>query len=98
MSIVNTDYYMPKELQADLTLPKIPGTNLPDPVAALYSNESLDKDDTMYDPYNLTTSNFFGKGSPIPEIKLLIPEGYRDALSLDTATQAKICNKRDGGS
>jgi hypothetical protein len=46
MSIVNTDYYLPREIQGDLDLPKIPGTNYPDPIAALYSNEGLDKDDT----------------------------------------------------
>jgi hypothetical protein len=26
------------------------------------------------------------KDSPLEEIKILIPEGYRDVLSLDTAT------------
>jgi hypothetical protein len=98
MDVVNSDYYMPKEIQEGLQLPYINGTRIPDPVAALYSNQSLDKDDTMYDPYNLTTSNFFGNTEPIPEIKLLIPEGYRDTLSLDTTTQAKLCNKINGNS
>lgn len=46
----------------------------------------------MYDPYNVTTRDFNGGRSPIPEIKLLIPEGFRDVLSLDTSTQARLCN------
>ena len=63
---------------------------------ALYSDQGLDKDDAQYDPYNLTARNFnFGK-TPIPEVKLLIPEGYRDPLSLDTTTLARLCNKAYG--
>ena len=63
---------------------------------ALYSDEGLDKDDTMYDPYNVTTRNFNRGKAPIPEVKILVPEGYRDVLSLDTSTQARLCNKLAG--
>lgn len=51
----------------------------------------------MYDPYNVTTRNFNRGKSPIPEVKILVPEGYRDVLSLDTTTQARLCNKIGAG-
>jgi hypothetical protein len=51
----------------------------------------------MYDPYNVTTRNFNRGKAPIPEVKILVPEGYRDVLSLDTTTQARLCNKQGGG-
>ncbi len=54
---------------------------------ALFSDEGLDYDDGTRDPFNITvgynwqtTSNF------TQQIKVLAPEGFRDALSLDTAT------------
>jgi hypothetical protein len=50
----------------------------------------------MYDPYNVTTRNFNRGKAPIPEVKILVPEGYRDVLSLDTSTQARLCNKLAG--
>ena len=86
MNIVNPQYYMPREIQTGLNLSDIQGTSILDPVQALYSDEGLDKDDTMYDPYNITTRNFNRGKSPIPEVKILVPEGYRDVLSLDTTT------------
>jgi hypothetical protein len=55
-------------------------------VEALYSNKSLDPDDGNWNPYNVTIYDNFGNTKPMPEIKLLIPEGYRDILSLDTTT------------
>ena len=52
----------------------------------------------MWDPYNITVGQVpFDKDSPLEEIKILIPEGYRDVLSLDTATQARICPKKMNG-
>jgi|LauGreDrversion4_2_1035121.scaffolds.fasta_scaffold283489_3 hypothetical protein len=96
MQIVNSEYYMPREIQEGLNLTYIPGTSIVDPVQALYSNQSLDQDDTMYDPYNVTSTYLYPNKSPIPELKLLIPEGYRDVLSLDTTTQGRICNKYSG--
>jgi hypothetical protein len=92
MTAVSTQYYMPNEIQSGLTLPLIPGTNYQDPVAALYSNQSMDPNDDIWDPYNLTVGNFSGISEiPLPEVKLLIPEGLREVLSVDTKTQARIC-------
>ena len=81
---------MPREIQAGLNLPDIPGTKIPDAVYALYSNQSLDPNDDEWNPYNVTTHDYNEGGKPLPEIKILIPEGYRDILSLDTTTQARI--------
>jgi hypothetical protein len=69
-----------------LDLPYIPGTSTLDAVAALYSNQGLDPNDDKWDPYNITMYSNDGNSKPLPEIKLLIPEGYRDILSLDTST------------
>jgi len=90
LQIVNSDYYMPNEIQKGLDLPYIQKTSLRDAVYALYSNQSLDPNDNEWNPYNVTTYDYFGDTKPIPEIKLLIPEGYRDILSLDTTTQARL--------
>ena len=52
----------------------------------------MDPLDTALDPYNLTVGNFtWVDQTPIPELRVLIPEGFRDVLSLDTETQARIC-------
>lgn len=77
---------MPKEIEAGLDLPYIHGTNLKDTVYALYSNQSVDPQDDSWNPYNVTTSDPFGDTKPLSEIKILIPEGFRDILSLDTST------------
>jgi len=54
----NHDFYMPKEMQKGLNVAVIPGTNQPDPIAALYSNQSMDPMDTDWDPFNLTIGSF----------------------------------------
>ena len=47
----------------------------------------MDADDFKWDPYNLTIGNYTGiDDEPLEEIRLLIPEGYRDVLSVDTTT------------
>ena len=81
---------MPREVQGGLNLPMIRDTGHEDAVAALYSNEGMDPTDERYNPYNVTLIDFYGNARPLPEIKLLIPEGYRDVLSLDTNTQARL--------
>jgi hypothetical protein len=53
-----SEFYMPKEIQSGLNIDLIPGTNKQDPIAALYSNQSMDPLDTDWDPYNLTVGNF----------------------------------------
>ena len=40
---------------------------------------------TTWQPYD-----YFGSTKPLHEIKVLIPECYRDILSLDTTTQARL--------
>jgi hypothetical protein len=63
MEIVNTDYYMPKEIQSGLDLQKIPGTSYIDPVDALFSNESMDPSDGQFDPYNVSILNIYNPRS-----------------------------------
>ena len=52
----------------------------------------MDPLDDNWDPYNLTVGNFtWVNKTPLPELRVLIPEGYRDVLSVDTTTQARLC-------
>ena len=52
----------------------------------------MDPLDDNWDPYNLTVGNFtWVNQTPLPELRVLIPEGYRDVLSVDTTTQARLC-------
>lgn len=58
----------------------------------------MDPMDTDWDPYNLTIGQFsWVNKNPLPELRVLIPEGYRDVLSLDTETQARIQPISGGG-
>ena len=91
LQIVNNAYYLPREVQDGLHLGELPGGEQ-DVVEALYSNESLDLFDGTKDPYNITVGNQWAvRGDAVEEIKVLVPEGFRDALSLDTSTQARMC-------
>ena len=81
---VNLDYYMPREYQEGVHLDYVPGTGVRDAVQGLYSNESLDPDDKLWDPYNVSVGDTGVHRPPMEEVKVLIPEGYRDVLSVDT--------------
>lgn len=70
-----------------------------DPVAAIYSNSSID--DAAFedkDPYNVQVTNFPDDvpSTYLEEIKVLVPEGFRDVLSLDTNRNARICVGQKG--
>lgn len=45
------------------------------------------------DPYNLQVSNYDDMltSSYLDELKVILPEGFRDVLSLDTTRPARIC-------
>lgn len=58
---------------------------------ALYSNQSLDELNGNTDEYNITVSSITPVKADTQEIKILIPEGLRDALSVDTTTSARLC-------
>lgn len=84
--MVNTEYYMPAEIQSGLTLDKLSNGDY-DAVQALFSNQNLDYNDGSRDPFNITVGyNWNTQSNFTEEIKVLVPEGFRDALSLDTST------------
>jgi hypothetical protein len=80
-------YYLPNEVADD--------RGKTEAVRLLY--EDARKNETLkfasVDNYNVITSNDRGQGVPRAprQISVLIPEGFRDALSLDTKTAARIC-------
>jgi hypothetical protein len=80
-------YYLPNEVADD--------RGKTEAVRLLY--EDARKNETQkfstVDNYNVITSNDRGQGVPRAprQINVLIPEGFRDALSLDTKTAARIC-------
>jgi hypothetical protein len=80
-------YYLPNEVADDRGKTKA--------VRLLY--EEARKTQTQkfatVDNYNIITSN--DRGQEVPraprQINVLIPEGFRDSLSLDTKTAARLC-------
>ena len=65
-----------------------------DAVQALFSTEKMDWDNGSKDPYNITVGNRMAvEGQGLEEIRVLVPEGYREALSIDTQTQGRLCTR-----
>jgi len=71
----------------------LPSGNI-DPVPLIFSNLTLeDTKGKSRDPYGLSISNVKPEqeSSYLEEVKVIVPEGYRDVLSLDTQRGARIC-------
>ena len=64
-------------------------------VDAIYSNGTLKDIGNSRDQHNLTVSNKdeLEKETSMDEIKIIIPEGFRDVLALDSSRGARICFK-----
>jgi ABC-type antimicrobial peptide transport system permease subunit len=65
-----------------------------DPVPLIFSNLTLDgTEGATRDPHGISISNFAPdtESDYYEEIKVIVPEGYRDVLSLDTKRGARIC-------
>ena len=86
-------FYIPSQIQP-LDLPRTP-SNKPDAIAALYSDQNL----LLFSDNDLlqimSNSNQFSKkkGEAITRrpIKMLIPEGLRKPMSVDTKTPGRLC-------
>lgn len=61
-------------------------------VRLMYKNDTqkMDKAKSI-DQKGIITSNRKSSETPPEPINILIPEGFRDALSMDTKTQARLC-------
>jgi hypothetical protein len=47
----------------------------------------MDPGEDSWDPFNVTVGNFTGMDEvPMEEIRILVPEGFRDVISVDTTT------------
>ena len=82
---------MPNEIEKDLVLDKLHNGDL-DAVQALFSNQNEIDYHGLKDPFNVTVSlDGIETSNYTDQIKLIIPEGFRDALSLNTGTSARFC-------
>mmetsp|Transcript_39600 Transcript_39600/g.38148 ORF Transcript_39600/g.38148 Transcript_39600/m.38148 type:complete len:217 (+) Transcript_39600:970-1620(+) len=88
---------MPTEVQEDIEVPTL-SDGQPNLVYTLYSedglvqydgNKDVDNVISSLEEYETVTERFFDTYTP--NIKVLIPEGLRDVLSIDTEVTAKVC-------
>ena len=88
---------MVNEIEKDLkNIPNLPGYDIPDVVKSLYSNQSIyPSADGTLDPVKINKWNFpphnSSKSNYTKEIKMLIPEGFRYPLAIDTTREARLC-------
>lgn len=102
LSVVNLKYYLPNEIEKELLdeyqkngeeVPKT-STGFVDVVSAIYSNKSLNEQVfNDKDPHKLQVMNWPDDipSTYLKEIKVVLPEGFRDVISLDTTRPARIC-------
>ena len=98
LNVVDTEYYFPVEEQDDIKdeMPSL-GKDKPDIMAALYSDTNIaPTPDGTLDPLEITKWNFpnpfYWEDQNVTEqIKVIIPEGLRDPLSMTTKRDARIC-------
>ena len=99
---MDLQYYLPAESESDVTgdLPELANGD-PDVVGALYCDEgTAPSPDGTRDPFNITKVNSPPMSNVTKnlteEIRVLIPEGLRDPLSLNTDREARICIGNQG--
>lgn len=102
MQVTKLKYYIPNEIdQSAIDAHQSAGVGVTrletgdiDPVQFLFSDLALDDSgQTTKDPYGVGIENWPSEKASqyMKEIKVLVPEGYRDVLSLDTSRPARIC-------
>ena len=97
MDVVDLDYYLPTETEKDIEryLPLLANGDY-DIVASLYSTQGTSPSlDGTKDPYSIAKVNFPLESSSIKnltdEIKVIVAEGMRDPMSIDTKREARLC-------
>lgn len=97
MDVVDLDYYLPAETEEDMKkfLPLLDNGDY-DIVASLYSDQGISPSlDGSKDPHKIAKVNFPLESSSIKnltdEIKVIVAEGMRDPVSLDTEREARLC-------
>ena len=107
LDVATTKFYLLNEIDQDLVdEANKQGTPLRttdkgdfNSIDAIYSDLALEDDPDVEDPYELVYYNnpkvFESKRTKYDQIKLTVPEGFRDTLSLDTKRSAKLCVSDD---
>jgi len=109
LEVTKLKYYIPNEIEQEVIDAhraegeevRLLETGDVDPVQFLFSDKALsDSEQTSSDPYGVSFENnprSFDSLQYMKEVKVLVPEGYRDVLSLDTSRPARICvgSRRD---
>jgi len=84
LDTVDTEtYYQPVEIANDKA-----GTEV---VRMLYQNDTLKPTRSSIDQKDIMVGDSNSGFKPPKPINILIPEGFRDALSMDTKTPARLC-------
>jgi hypothetical protein len=84
LDTVDTEtYYQPVEIANNKK-----GTEV---ARMLYSNDTIKQRRSTIDPKDIMVGDPNSKIVPPKPINILIPEGFRDALSMDTKTDARLC-------
>lgn len=102
LEVTKLKYYIPNEveargvegLRARGEEVKTLATGDVDPVQLLFSDAGLEESEqTSKDPYQIGIENWPTERASqyMKEIKVIVPEGYRDVLSLDTTRPARLC-------
>ena len=93
------EYYIPKDLEEGIHMPELKNGRK-DVVYSLYTNESITHlSNTQYDPYGIINQQGLYYQNPVTnypeihgeEIKIIIPSGLKDPLSVTTKTKAFMC-------
>lgn len=98
LDATNQKYYMPTEISEDYFTAK---ADADEPVSyispgrvnaidALYTNYTDKNNWNNSDPYNLTNRQE-NTNQTFNQINIIVPEGYRDACSMDTGKVARMC-------
>ena len=85
------EFYIPSEIEEGLTLNST-SSGYQDAVEALFIDDGVTSFEGSKDFFNLTTTAYPKTTNNFTSaIKMIIPEGFRLAMSLDTKTPARVC-------
>ena len=101
LNVTNLNYYIPNELdQEALDRLRESGQEIQylsngdiDPVQLLFQEQDEAGIQKVKDPYGVAVENWPSQKPSqfMKKINVLVPEGYRDVLSLDTTRPARFC-------
>lgn len=75
----------------------LPGGEL-DSVQSLYIDNTPSAFKGNRDPYNITVNGYKWQDSYSSDIRILVPEGFREVYSIDTKNFGRLCLKPSSGS